>query len=70
MNKGYYAYKGDAELGSEPCGTEGRHVWEDLKTTKGAVRRMQGLYGNKSFKIYSFTDFYDNKTFKLIYKQG
>jgi hypothetical protein len=67
-NQNFYAYKGDAELGHESCGTENRHVWKDLKTLRGAIARMDD-YGYKSFQIYTFTDFYDEKTFKLVYKR-
>ena len=67
-NQNFYAYKGDAELGKEPLGTEDRYVWKDLKTLKGAIDRMNS-FGYKSFRIYTFADFYDNKTFKLVYKR-
>jgi hypothetical protein len=68
QTRNFYAYNGNAELGHEPCGTEGRHIWQDLKTLRGAIKRMEAL-GYKSFRIYTFWNFFDNKTFKLVYKQ-
>jgi len=64
----FYVYKGISELGQESLGTEGKHIWRDLKTLRGAIRRMR-LYGYESFRIYTFSNFYDDKTFKLVYKR-
>ena len=35
----FYAYLGDAELGSEQVGSSGRMIIPELKTVKGAIRR-------------------------------
>jgi hypothetical protein len=61
----YYVYAGTADLGKEPLGTSGKSIWHDLKTNKGAYRRALKLYG-ANFRLYSFTNFYDNSTFKEI----
>lgn len=61
----FYCYKGEWEFGKEPCGTEYKHIWKDLKTKEGALRRAVNLYGN-SFRLFTFTNFYDNKTFQRV----
>lgn len=60
----FYAYKGKEELGKEPLGTFNKQVIE-LKTINGAKRRCVNVWGN-DYKLYSFTNFYDNKTFQEI----
>jgi hypothetical protein len=65
----FYCYKGLHDLGSEPCGTEGRHIFHNLKTLRGAINRVNKWYKYGHFKIYSFTNFYDDKTFKLVYQK-
>jgi len=69
QTQNFYAYKGNEELGKESLGTEGRWIWKDLKTLRGAVKRMNALR-YASFRIYTFWNFYDNKTFKLVYKRN
>lgn len=59
----YYAYKGTASLGSEPCGSDGKMMFE-LKTDAGAIRKVEKMF--KSFRIYSYTNFFDDKTFRLV----
>lgn len=65
-NKGqnYYVYNTTDELGNEPLGTEGNHVFTD--TTLKLVKRVIKTWGFNKYSIYSFTNFYDDKTFKLI----
>lgn len=65
----FYCYKGNYNLGSEPLGTEGRHIFEDLQTLRGAINRIKKWYHYEHFRIYSYSNFYDDKTFKLIYEQ-
>lgn len=61
----YYVYAGFNKLGEESLGTEGRNIWKDLKTDKGALRRAQRRYP-QGFRLYRFTNFYDYKTFKEV----
>lgn len=61
----FYGYRGEFKLGTEPLGTSERVLFE-LKTIKGAVRRARSRFGHDDFSLYSYTDFYDNDTFKKI----
>jgi hypothetical protein len=60
----FYVHAGS----EEPTGTEGRYVWRDLKTKRGAINRARRIFGDKPFSLYTFTDFYDGRTFKPILK--
>ena len=62
----FYVYAGDAELGNEPLGTACRYVWRDLKTIKGAIKRARKYFPGIKFTLYSFTEFYDDSTFRRI----
>jgi hypothetical protein len=61
----FYAYKDQYLLGHEPLGTANRMIWRDLKTVRGAINRAKKLWG-RWYRIYTFTNFYDDKTFKLV----
>lgn len=61
----FYAYKGDYEIGHEPCGTEGKLMFE-LKTTRGAIKRVRGIFKSSPFKLYTYTNFYDDNTFRVV----
>jgi len=54
-------------LADEPLGSGGRFIDRDLKTVRGAVNRMKQTWPDKSFKVFSFTNFYDDKTFRLVH---
>jgi hypothetical protein len=54
----------------EPVGTQGRYLWDDLKTNQGAIRRAIKMFPAKSFKIWTYTNFYDKKTFSLVHIQN
>ncbi len=60
----YYAYKGSFPLGEEPLGTDNRILFE-LKTHAGARRRARGQLGPE-FRLYTFTNFYDDSTFEPV----
>ena len=60
----FYVHAGS----EEPMGTEDRYVWRDLKTRSGAIRRARRIFKGKPFSLYTFTDFYDGRTFKPILK--
>lgn len=62
----FYAYKGTAPLGSEPVGGDGKLLMKDLTTPAAAVRRCRQVFKDAAFKVYSYTNFYDNKTFHEI----
>ena len=54
-------------LADEPLGSGMRSIDRDLKTVLGAVNRMKRLSPGKSFKVFSFSNFYDDKTFRLVH---
>lgn len=58
----FYIYDSNVELGTERLGTEGKHVLHNctMRKVKNITKNMQ------SYSVYSFTNFYDDKTFKLI----
>jgi len=51
----------------EPVGSSGRAIDRDLKTVRGVVRRLEKVWSGKSFKVFSFTNIYDDKTFRLVH---
>ena len=51
----------------EPVGGSGRAIDRDLKTIRGVVRRLEKAWPSKSFKVFSFTNFYDDSTFRLVH---
>lgn len=62
----FYAYKGKLELGREKLGTDDNMIIRNLKTEKGAFRRCSRRWPDGNFRIYSFTNFHNDKTFKEI----
>ena len=71
----FYVYTPDENcnypdaLKNEPVGTFGKMMFE-LKTTNGAINRCNKGFGSQPFLLYSYTNFYDNKTFKLVYEKS
>jgi len=51
----------------EPLGTGGRSIDRDLRTVRGVVRRLEKAWPGKSFKVFSFTNFHDPKTFRRVH---
>ena len=51
----------------EPLGSGGRSIDRDLKTLRGVVNRLKKSWPGKSFKVFRFTNFYDDKTFRLVH---
>ena len=47
----------------EPLGSGGR----DLKTLRGVVNRLKRVWPGKSFKVFTFTNFYDDKGFRQVH---
>lgn len=63
----FYVYKGSKPLGQEQLGSDGKYLWSDLKTIGGAIKRAKRTFKSNDFMLYSYSNFYDNKTFKLHY---
>ena len=63
----FYAYLGNHLLGEEPLGSENKLMFE-LKTVKGAKNRCVRAFGKRPYVLFSYTNFYDNKTFKEIHR--
>ena len=61
----FYAYVPTDE-GKEPMGTFNRILIE-LKTVNGAIRQAKRRLGTDKFRLFSYTNFYDEKTFKKLY---
>ena len=62
---GFYAYKGNYNLGSEPLGTFDRLIRKDIKTVNGIKKICKRVFGDV-YRVYFFTNFYDNSTFKEV----
>jgi hypothetical protein len=62
-----YAYV-PREDGTEPVGSSNRMLFE-LKTIRGAKNRCESIWKNKRYKIYTYYNFYDDSTFKLLYEK-
>ena len=54
-------------MADEPVGTAGRSIDRDLKTLRGVVNRLKHAWPGKSFKVFTFTNFYDDKTFRQVH---
>ncbi len=61
----FYAYNSNVQLGSENLGSDGKVIWRDLKTTRSALARLRKLGWNQ-WSLYTFTNFYDSRTFCLV----
>jgi hypothetical protein len=59
----FYAYKPRAD-GKLPLGTTGRTLFE-LKTVGGAKKRARSVLGS-NYKLFTYTNFYNDKTFKKV----
>lgn len=65
----YYAYIPNKE-GKEPCGTEGRVLF-DAKTSHKSVliKMVQNRLGlNVNYRLYSYTMIYRESTYQLIHE--
>ena len=60
-----YAYKGTADLGKESLGTEGKLMFE-LKARWAILRRCKQAFKDNNFRVYSYTNFYNDATFTEI----
>ncbi len=63
----YYAYLGNYEFGEESL-REGRiMIIDDLKSVESVIARCRRYWGIEKFRVYSFTNFYDESTFRRVY---
>lgn len=62
---GFYAYRGSMPLDRSPVGTGEQSVYRDIKTAAGASRRAARRWPD-GYSVYSFTNFYDDQTFRLV----
>ena len=51
----------------EPIGSYGRSIDRDLRTVRGVVRRLEKAWPGRSFKVFSFTNFHNDSTFRLVH---
>ena len=51
----------------EGFGTIQRFIDRDLKTIRGVVNRIKRVRPGKSFKVFAFTNFHDDRTFRLVH---
>ena len=51
----------------EPVGSGGRSIDRDLKTLRGVVNRLKKAWPGKSFKVFTFSNFHDPKTFRQVH---
>lgn len=65
----YYAYI-LTEQNTEPLGSFGRVFFEAKTFNPKKLIKMakDRLPKNKSFRLFSYTNFYDNNTYRLIYE--
>lgn len=55
------------EDGKSPLGTGGRTIIRDFKLERNAKKRARIALGTDKFVMFRYTEFYNNKTFKLVY---
>lgn len=51
----------------EPVGSGVRSIDRDLRTLRGVVNRLKKAWPGKSFKVFTFSNFYDPKTFRQVH---
>ena len=54
--------------GTEPCGTANKFLSREYKTLRNFIKFRLG--NDPKFRIYSFTNFYDESTFILLKKEN
>jgi hypothetical protein len=58
-------YAGHPKTGDAPLGTEHQLLFE-LKTIAGAHKRARGVFKTRPYKLFIYSDFYDEKTFRRV----
>ena len=64
-----YIYEGNYELGKEPCGTSGKYLLKvkSLRGLKQTYIYKMLIRKGIDFRAFSYSNFYDDKTFKRLY---
>ena len=62
----FYAYKGQASLGQEPAGGDGKLLMLKVKSAQYALRTCRKVWRGQPFRLYWYTNFYDHRTFREI----
>lgn len=62
--KGHF-YAGDPKTGDAPPGTDNQLLFE-LKTVAGAHRRAKSVFKSKPYKLFRYTNFYNEDTFRRV----
>jgi hypothetical protein len=65
----YYTYLGNEEIGREILGSEGKFINKNVKRFKQTAT-YKVIQKEDKFRVYTFSNFYDYKTFKLVMKRG
>ncbi len=55
------------EDGTAPMGTDNKVIIRDFKLERNARKRAKTRLNTDKFVMFRYTNFYDNKTFKLVY---
>ena len=58
-------YAGHPKTGDAPVGS-GNQLLFELKTVAGAHRRARSVFKSKPYKLFRYTNFYDEKTFHQV----
>jgi hypothetical protein len=62
--KGHF-YSGHPKTGDSGVGVDGKLLFE-LKTVAGAHRRAQRAFKNRPYKLFRYTNFYNEDTFRQV----
>jgi hypothetical protein len=69
----FYSYVTDNPFADgqsdEPIGSAGRSIDRNYKTLSGLIRSLKKAWPGKSFKVFSFTNFHDERTFRLVHRE-
>lgn len=49
------------------AGGDGKSIDRDLKTLRGVRNRLRKAWPGRSFKVFTFTNIFDDSTFKLVH---
>lgn len=60
----FYAYAGRALVPDEPCG--GDKLLVEFKLVRNALKHCAKVFKDKPFRLYTYTNFYNNETFTRI----
>jgi len=60
-----YFYAGHPKTGDAPVGTENQLLFE-LKTVAGAHKRADRVFKSRPYKLFRYSNFYDENTFHQV----